>query len=139
MDIIGIWNIVEVMTFDKDLNSVWMKKEDVLGDESADNDDLAESFNAKIAFCEDGFVRTLFEIPEEMQGQVEEMVAAGEAERYGDNYASMEKRPWKVEDGKIMVDTGMKAEVLGEELSSWAEVPVSDGIVQFLMFRLSRD
>ncbi len=139
MDIIGVWNIVEVMTFDDNLNSVWKKKDDVLADESA-SDDLAEAFNAKIAFCEDGFVRTLFKIPEDMsQEEVDEMVSSGEAELYGDGYMSMEKRPWKAEDGKIMVDSGMKAEVLGKELSSWAEVPVSDGIVQFLMFRLSRD
>ena len=52
---------------------------------------------------------------------------------------AMERRPWKVEDGKILVDTGMKAEVLGEEVSSWTEVKVLDGVVEYMMFRLARD
>ena len=139
MDIIGIWNVAQAMTFDEDLNNVWRTKDDVMADESAD-DDLKELFDAKIAFCEDGFVRSLYAIPEDMsQEEIDEMVGSGEAELYGDGYMSMERRPWKVEDGKILVDTGMKAEVLGEEVSSWTEVKVLDGLVEYMMFRLARD
>ena len=139
MDITGIWTIKEIMMFDENLNKVWKTKEQALADKPED-DDTENLFSSRFAFCDDGFVRTVIPIPEgASQKEIDQAVAAGEAELCGDGCISVEKHPWKIEDGKIMIDSGAKGEVLGEEISPWVEAPLTDGVLQYLMFRLVKE
>ena len=99
MEIVGIWVIKEAITFDENANRVWRSKEDVLADDSLD-EDFKEAFLTKFAFEDDGFMRTIMPIPAEItQEEMDQALAEGEIELYGDGFMSVEKHPWKIEDG----------------------------------------
>ncbi len=139
MEIVGIWVIKEAITFDENANRVWRSKEDVLADDSLD-EDFKEAFLTKFAFEDDGFMHTIMPIPAEItQEEIDQALAEGEIELYGDGFMSVEKHPWKIEDGKLMVDTGIKGEVFGEKISPWAEAPIKDGIMEYVTYRLVKE
>ena len=73
MEIVGIWVIKEAITFDENANRVWRSKEDVLADDSLD-EDFKEAFLTKFAFEDDGFMRTIMPIPAEITQEVKEMI-----------------------------------------------------------------
>ena len=45
---------------------------------------------------------------------------------------------WKNEDGRILYNTGVEGEVLGEEVSPWIELEEKDGVIELQMMRLER-
>ena len=45
---------------------------------------------------------------------------------------------WKSEDDKNYYDTGIEGEALGEEVSSWMEIPVIDGKIEIMTFRIAK-
>ncbi len=139
LDVIGTWIVVEAMRFDEDMNRKWMTKEEVMADDSID-EDAKEPFRYKLVFMEDGTQCTTMPIPEDVtQEEIDQAVAEGEIELFEEKYMALEKHLWKIEDGKLMIDTGMKGEVLGEEVSPWVEAPITDGIMEYMMFRLKRE
>lgn len=138
-DFKGVWVIKEAMMFDKDLNRSWRAKEDVMADESLD-EDLKSTFDTRFVFDENGTMYTVLPIPEYVtQEQIDQALASGELELYGDGFMALEKHPWKMEDGKLMVDTGAKAEVFGEEISPWVEATIADGVMQYMTYRLVKE
>ena len=79
-------------------------------------------------------------IPEGVsQEQIDQAVASGQIDLYGDRFMALEKHPWKVEGGKLMIDTGAKGEVFGEAVSPWTEATVVDGVMQYVAYRLIKE
>jgi len=136
INVVGRWKIKEVLFMDPDLNQTWRSVEDLLADESVDDKDL---YMSKVMFTEGGEILMMLEKPDDMsQEEVDELIASGEMEAYED-YIVYEKFPWKVEDDKVMFDSGTKGEVLDMEVSPWAEIKGNDDEVFFMTYKLVRD
>ncbi len=139
IDVAGVWIVKEAMVFDEDLNRTWKTKEAAMADGSADEDAL-KTFDTKFVFSDDGFVKMVVPIPEGVtQEQIDQAVTSGQIDLYGDRFMALEKHPWKIEDGKLMIDTGAKGEVFGEAVSPWTEAPVVDGVMQYVAYRLIKE
>jgi hypothetical protein len=136
INVVGRWKIKEVLFMDPDLNQTWRSVEDLLADESVDDKDL---YMSKVMFTEGGEILMMLEKPDDMsQEEVDELIASGEMEAYED-YIVYERFPWKVEDDKIMFDSGTKGEILGMEVSPWVEIKGTDDEVFFMTYKLVRD
>ena len=136
INVVGRWKIKEVLFMDPDLNQTWRSVEDLLADESVDDKDL---YMSKVMFTEGGEILMMLEKPDDMsQEEVDELIASGEMEAYED-YIVYEKFPWKVEDDKVMFDSGTKGEVLDMEVSPWVEIKGTDDEVFFMTYKLVRD
>ena len=138
MNIVGKWKISEAMVLNKDLTRTWRSASDILADDTLD-DDVKQSVGFGYVFTDDGKALTIFLIPEDMpKEELDEALSSGEASLYDDSTLVLEEKAWKEEDGKLLYDTGMKGEVLGEAVSPWTEIiPTADGI-EMLSFRLVR-
>jgi len=136
INVVGRWKIKEVLFMDPDLNQTWRSVEDLLADESVDDKDL---YMSKVMFTEGGEILMMLEKPDDMsQEEVDELIASGEMEAYED-YIVYEKFPWKVEDDKVMFDSGTKGEILGMEVSPWVEIKGNDDEVFFMTYKLVKD
>ena len=77
-------------------------------------------------------------IPEDLsQEELDEVVENCEYELY-EGYIKITEYRWKSEDGKNYYDTGIEGEALGEEVSSWMEIPVIDGKIEIMTFRIAK-
>ena len=138
MDLIGRWKIVEAIRFDENFKPEWASIEEILADEELEPEDKI-MYSSFMDFTEDGRVLNLAPIPEELsQEDIDEAVKSGEMELY-DGYIKLSEHRWKAEDGKYYFDTHIKGEFLGEELSSWVEIPVIDGKIEILTSRIVKD
>ncbi|MBR2254222.1 MAG: hypothetical protein IJ856_00125 [Candidatus Methanomethylophilaceae archaeon] len=136
IDVVGRWRIKEVLLMDSDLNKTWRSVEDIMADDSIDDKNI---YLSKAEFLENGRLLMMLEKPDDIsQEEIDEMVSSGEMELYGD-YLVYEKFPWKVEDGKVMFDTGTKGEFLEEEVSPWAEITGNDEEILLFTYKLVRD
>ena len=134
MNIIGKWEVSAVISFvDGDMK--WVTKE-----EAANIEDFDTSMFAPIMeFTPDGTILNLMKIPDDMtQEQIDGAISEG-MERV-DDYLITQKQTWKEEDGKLLYNTEIEGEILGEEVSPWAEITVDDNgeITMMEMFRLKK-
>lgn len=137
MSLIGRWKIVEAMRFNDNFEKEWVPVETILADEDLDSQDKL-LYSSIMEFKDDGSVINLSPIPEGVsQEDIDEAVKSGQIVLC-DGYMVQENSRWKNENGKDYYDTGMQGEVLGEEVSSWIEVPVVDGKIEILTYRLSK-
>jgi hypothetical protein len=122
MKFAGLWKIKAAAQFDATtLKLVEKPVEDILADESIGNDEK-KMLHAKFLFTEDGWVKTLFPIPDDMpKEEIDEMLASGEFELF-ENSLVIEKKAWKEEDGAVKFDSGTKGEVMGEAVDPWVEI-----------------
>jgi len=135
-NVIGTWKIKASLCYDDDMKSTWRSVEDLLADDSVDDKD---SYKSIFVFDEDGYLLSAVPIPDDMtKEEVDEMVAAGEVERFGDDYLVVEKHRWEEKDGKIYYDSGTTGEFLGEEVSPWVEIPGTDEELEFLLYKIVR-
>ncbi len=135
-NVLGIWKIKASLCYDDDMKPLWRPVEDILADDSVEDKDAYKSL---FVFKEDGNLLSLVPIPEDMTSEeVDEMVAAGEIERFDDTHVVVEKRGWMEENGRIYYDTGTTGEFLGEEVSPWVEIPGTDEELEFLLFKIVR-
>lgn len=127
-----------MLTLNDKLEQVWKTVEELAADPETESFDL-EMLSTLIIFGEDGVVRTVIPLPEGVtQEEIDEAIESGECELYAPGFLTMEKNPWKEENGKVFFDTGIEGEILGEKADSWTEViPVENGI-QYATFRLVR-
>lgn len=138
MDIKGFWKIKEAMTFNEKFERLWRDVADIINDESTD-DETKEMLSTVAEFTDDGQLLLMMPIPEgASKEEIDEAVASGELELHENGMMIYEKHPYKVEDGKITYDTGAKAEVFGEKISSWDEIKTDGDVIQLLMYRLIR-
>ena len=138
MDLIGKWQVVEVMQFDEEKGMIWTKVSDLLAREDADEE--AQMFAKTIfLFEEDGSLTMLSPLPEDVsQEEIDEAVAAGEITLRDGQMVTGENH-WKVECDKLFADTGAEGEVLGEAVGPWEEIKqVDDHTIENMMFRLQK-
>ena len=137
MDIKGLWKVDKLIGFDDDFNQIWKDAQAILADPSADDDEknMAKSV---VEIGDDGIIKMMMPLPEGIsQEEIDEAVAAGEIEVSGDMMIA-EKHAWKEEDGKFFFDSGIEGEALGEEVSPWEEIKVSDDGIKLFTFKLKR-
>lgn len=134
----GLWKIKAAQQWDeKTMGLVEKNVEDILADQSLSDDDKKMLYS-QFLFTDDGWIKTMLPIPEGMdKAEIDELIASGEFELYGDDMLVFEKKPWKEEDGKIKFDTGTKGEVFGEAVDPWTEIPqADDGSIKYVTYTL---
>ena len=138
MDLIGKWQVAEVMQFDDEKGLIWTKVSDLLSREDADEEALMLA-KTVVLFEEDGSMTLLSPLPEGVsQEEIDEAVAAGEISLRDGQMVTGENH-WKMEDGKLFADTGGEGEVLGEAVGPWEEIKqVDDHTIENMMFRLQK-
>ncbi len=119
MDIIGKWNVTAIMAFNSRTSSLeWRTAAEIMADENAE-DYLKESLAYSYIFSEDGKVSVVMPIPADTsKEEIDAAVAEGAIQLCGEDTILMEEKAWKEENGRFFLDTGVKGEVLGEEVSS---------------------
>lgn len=141
MEFIGKWRIDEALSFttsDDGVKQEWRKVADILADESVEEGDK-KMLRAEVSFKEDGRVQWCLPVPEDFpKEELDELVASGEFTLAEDGKIVIEEKQWKLEDGKLMYDTGIKGEVFGEEVSSWTELKEENGLMEIMVYRLAR-
>ncbi|MBR3298389.1 MAG: hypothetical protein IKI64_04215 [Clostridia bacterium] len=140
MDIIGKWRVCAMRRMGEN-GLEWAPAETLLEEAKAEQDkDSIMLLNALYVFEPDGRVITAMKLPEGVsREEIEQAVAAGQIELYGeDRFTTGETQEWKLEDGKLMYDTGISGEVLGEPVSSWVEIEEVDGAIELPLMRLIR-
>lgn len=137
MSLVGRWKIVEAIRFNENFEQEWVPVETILADEDLDPQDKS-MYSSVMDFTEDGRVLNLAPLPEGVsQEEIDEAVKAGQIELY-DGYMKLTEYNWKTENGKYYFDTHIKGEVLGEEVSSWMEIPIIDGKIEIMTFRIAK-
>ena len=139
MNVVGTWKIKASMQWDeKTMGLVEKNVEDILADPNLDGGDKKMLY-AQFLFTEDGWVKTLMDIPEDMpKEELDELLASGEFEVL-DNKLVLEKKEWKEENGKIKFNSGVKGEVLGEAVDPWTEITENaDGSIKFITYTLEK-
>ena len=138
MDLIGRWKIVEAIRFDENFKPEWASIEEILADEELEPEDKI-MYSSFMEFTEDGRVLNLSPIPEDLsKEEIAELLESGEMEML-DGYLKLTEYNWKTENGKNYLDTRIKGEFLGEEVSSWIEIPVIDGKIEIVSIRIAKD
>ena len=139
MDLIGRWKIVEAIRLDENFKPEWASIEEILADEELEPEDKI-MYSSFMEFTEDGRVLNLSPIPEDLsQEEIDEVVESGEYELY-EGYIKLAEYNWKIEDGKYyFVDTHIKGEILGEEVPSWKELNIVDGVMDIATLRIVKD
>lgn len=138
MNLTGKWQIAEILQFDDEKGMVWTKVSDLLAREDTDDDTLMLAKTIAL-FEKDGNLFLMSPIPEDVsQEEINEAVAAGEIQ-LKDGKMITGQNHWKVENGKLMADTGAEGEVLGEQVGPWEEIKELDGnIIEMTMFRFQK-
>lgn len=138
INLIGKWQIADILQFDEEDGMIWVKASDLLAREDTDEDTLM-LMKADVLFEENGDIIFLSPLPEGIsQEEIDEAVAAGEITLRDGKMATCENH-WKVENGKNMADTGMEGEVLGEKVGPWEEIKeLDDSTIELTMFHLKK-
>lgn len=138
MSLVGRWKIVEAIRFNENFEPEWAPIEEILADEELEPEDKI-MYSSFMDFTEDGRVLNLSPIPEDLsQEEIDEVVENGEYELY-DGYIKLTEYSWKTENGKYYLDTHIKGEVLGEDVSPWAELNIVDGKIEIVTVRVVKD
>ena len=139
MDLIGRWKIVEAIRFDENFKPEWASIEEILADEELEPEDKI-MYSSFMEFTEDGRVLNLSPIPEDLsQEELDEVVENCEYELY-EGYIKLAEYSWKTENGKYyFVDTHIKGEILGDEVPSWVELNIVDGVMDVGTLRIVKD
>ena len=138
MELIGFWKLSEVMRFDENSGKSWAKVEDLMADESIEPDEK-KLFTTVVELTPDGQLLMMLPVPEDTpKEEIDEAVAEGEVELHENGMLIYEKHPYKEEDGKLLYDTRMQAEVFGEKLSSWDELKQDGDTLEMMFYRFVR-
>ena len=138
MSLVGRWKIVEAIRFNEEFKPEWAPIEELLADEELELGDKI-MYSSFMDFTEDGRALNLSPIPEDLsKEEIAELLESGEMEML-DGYLKLTEYNWKTENGKNYIDTRIKGEFLGEEVSSWIEIPVIDGKIEIVSIRIAKD
>lgn len=139
MEIIGKWKIAEAEVYNKDFTKTWKTEAEIMADDSLE-EHVKQSLSFRYLFNEDGTVYVLFPIPADApKDEIEAAIASGELKLHGDNEMVLEEKEWKLENGRLMFNSGAKAEVFGEEISPWVGIKETPSGIELMSFRLVRE
>ena len=133
MDMIGKWKVVKVGVFDMDEGMQMKTLEEVMAME--DTEEIQETKEmAQVTFLwvtAKTMQMRLIVAPE----MIEEARAEGEEVSVNkDGSVTVQRMPWKEEDGKILCKMGDQGEIDGEEVDPWQVAELDeDGILTFGM------
>ena len=118
MNIIGKWKVGKVGVFDIDEGLQMKTLEQVMAMEETDEiRETKEMANATFLWVTAKTMQLRAIMPPEA---VEEAKAAGEEIPFNkDGSVTLQKMPWKEEDGKILYNMGDECEIDGEDISPW--------------------
>jgi hypothetical protein len=138
-NIIGKWTVAETMQFNDETCKVeWVGIETILAKDNLDKD-MIMLLNTQVVFQEDGTIDFFCPLPEGVsQVEIDAALASGQL-KIKDGMMQMDQKHWKMEDGKILADTGAEGEVLGEKVGPWEELKELDSDrIEMMMYRLKK-
>jgi len=128
MDLSGIWKVKYVPSFN-DNGAFLQDAEDALKEEGL-SEDMKTDLLTRYRFDDDGFIRSIVPIPESATKEdIDEAVASGKIELYGEGFYTQTWCPWKIENGKLMVPQD----------DEWVELNIIDGMIDVIAWRLARE
>lgn len=147
MDFIGKWKFHSIGTHTDSGELVYLTAESYLNlpmlyiDET-DKDAVAEEMKERrktigmqIKICDDGKLYMLMPLPEGVsEAEVDEAVVAGYFILV-DGMISESPMQWKLRDGELWYDTGIKGEVFGEESETWVRALDESGCFTFMNYK----
>lgn len=128
MDVVGMWKIESMMTFDNEMNAVWRTARELLADESVD-ESIKLMLSGGVLFADDGMMSLLMPVPEGEQPDESELC---------EGMIIAEQYPWKEEDGRLLFDAGVQGDINGEEVSPWTEIMPTENGLEWFTYRLIR-
>ena len=138
MNVIGKWKIAEVLTVNDDFEQIWKTVEEMAADPDEEAFDL-QMLDSLFIFEEDGTVKAVIQLTDDIsQEEIDEAIESGECELYAPGQMVVEKRQWKEDNGRILFDSGIEGEILGEETDPWVEIIPTENGIQYGTFRLVR-
>lgn len=133
MNLIGKWKVKEVLRFSLENGMEWETLEKLEAQGIAE-DELSVYRDSFMVFHEDGTVEELLPLPEDYtQEQIAEAIAEGK--EICDGMMVLDRKEWKMKDGKILFNTGIEGEILGEEVSPWVELQEVNGVIELSVLR----
>lgn len=135
MNLVGVWKVKEMLSFDKN-GGKWLSVQECMDNEKMD-DEIKSFLSAKFVFEPDGLFKTVMAIPEGVpQEEIDRAAAAGEVRLFDSQSMIVEEHPWKEENGKYYYDSGIQGEVLGEQVSPWMEIQETEDGIEWMTYRL---
>lgn len=119
MNIIGKWKVKELLIPTRNGMVSYTSDNPPEGDIA---EEAVMLLNNIIEFTEDGMMNTLMRVPEDKL----ELAKSQGAVIDEDGYAAIEQTTWKEQDGKFLYDTKVKGEVMGVEVDSFSEIPITE-------------
>ena len=119
MNIIGKWKVKELLIPTRNGMVSYTLDNPPEGDIA---EDAVMLLNNIIEFTEDGMMNTLMRVPDDKL----ELAKSQGAVIDEDGYAAIEQTTWKEQDGKFLYDTKVKGEVMGVEVDSFSEIPITE-------------
>lgn len=119
MNIIGKWKVKELLIPTRNGMVSYTSDNPPEGDIA---EEAVMLLNNIIEFTEDGVMNTLMRVPEDKL----ELAKSQGAVIDEDGYAAIEQTTWKEQDGKFLYDTKVKGEVMGVEVDSFSEIPITE-------------
>ncbi|MBO5779137.1 MAG: hypothetical protein J6R82_06180 [Clostridia bacterium] len=125
MDIIGKWKVVKVGVFDEDEGMQVKTLEEVMAMEETDEiRETKEMAQATFLWITAKTIQMRLVVAPEM---IEEARAEGEEVSVNkDGSVTVQRMPWKEEDGKILCKMGEEGEIDGEEVDPWQVVELDE-------------
>ena len=133
MDIIGKWKVAKVGVFDIEEGLQMKTIEQVMAmEETEDIQETKEMAQATFLWVTAKTIQLRAIVPPEA---IEEAKEAGEEIPLNkDGSVTIQRMPWKEEDGKILCKMGDQGEIDGEEIDPWQVVaPDENGMLTFGM------
>ena len=135
MNLVGIWKVKEMLSFDKN-GGKWLSVQECMDNEKM-GDEIKSFLSARFVFEPDGLFKTVMAIPEGVpQEEIDRAAAAGEVRLFDGRSMIVEEHPWKEENGKYYYDSGIQGEVLGEPVSPWMEIQETEDGIEWMAYRL---
>lgn len=133
MNPVGKWKVKEVISFNENFEMVWKTIDELAASASEDDDNSVSVYqNSITVFNDNGTVDTIMPIPEGATAEELEDVEVR------DGMAVIDTKQWKNEDGKILYNSEIHGEVLGEEVSPWIEIKEVGDMIELESIRLAR-
>ena len=139
MNLIGKWKMHSMMMPVEGEGLKFVTVDEAIAMRPGDRD-ITQMAEMYMDINPDGKVYELMAIP---AGVTEEQLKQAVEEEgiilTDDNMMIVGSHDWKTEDGKFMYDTGIHGEMLGEEISSWAEIEEDEnGLITIVASKFER-
>ena len=132
-EIVGEYEVLMTMCYNGKSMEL-MSKED-LKEQNLDEEMMQmclQAFDLRYEFKDNHELKIWMKIPANVsKEEIDEAIASGELGEVKDGFFSREGKEWKAVDGKYYYNTGEEREVFGEKQSSWDELKVGGGMIEF--------